>query len=240
MVGGEELQLYLESIGRKRDVEDEERRYDNPVLPDTFRTLSSSIISPYARAAFMYCKGRGLSEEDILRFKLGYCEDGEYRYRVIVPSFDANGELNFFVGRKFYDHIGLSYKHGNFDKDIIFNEYLIDWDEPIILTEGPFDAMKAGTNAIPLQGTILREEMKLFQKIVSSGTKIYVALDADARKKQMKLVKMLMEYDVNVFSVSLNDAEDLGDMKKEDISSALECARPVRSEIDMLRLRVSA
>jgi len=241
MVGGEDLQLYLNSIGKKRDTDEEDKKYDTPLLPEDFRLLVSSIgNNPYRRAAVNYVRSRGLSDLDMLRFKLGYCESGEYRYRVIIPSFDANGELNFFVGRKFYDHIGLSYKHGNFDKDIIFNEYLIDWDEPVILTEGPFDAMKAGTNAISLQGTILRQDMKLFHKIVSSGTKVYVALDADANKKQLGIITALMEHDVEVLSVSLGGAEDLGAMTKEEISSAIVHARPVGSKFDMLRLRVSA
>ena len=52
------------------------------------------------------------------------------------------------------------------DKNIIFNELYVDWDSDLVITEGIFDAIKAGPNSIPLLGSTVRENSKLFQKII--------------------------------------------------------------------------
>jgi DNA primase len=175
---------YASEIDGNRGKHTEDKTYDIPTLPDSFEPLVLGGHDPYTRHAIEYLKSRGLDEYDFLKYKIGFCKEGECRFRVIFPSFDSDGNLNFFVGRKVYDHVGLSYKHGNFNKNIIFNDYLIDWDKPVTLVEGPIDAIIAGDNAIPLQGTILREDSLLFAKIVTSGVHVNIALDSDAKKKE--------------------------------------------------------
>ncbi len=220
----------------------DDREYVVPVLPDEFRTLSVDWKTPYCRDARGYLRGRGVCHRDILRYRLGYCESGEYAHRIIIPSFDAEGELNFFVGRKYYDYVGVAYKHGEFDKDIIFNELMMDWDEPVVLVEGPFDMMIAGSNAIPLQGTILSDESLLFNEIVKRGSAVYIALDADARAKQIKLANLFFVYGVEVHCVELErfGANDVGEMTKEKFAEAKSRARDLNDEVAMLRMKVRA
>ena len=40
--------------------------------------------------------------DDILKHNIGYCDEGKYSNRIIIPSYDSDGQLNFFVGRDFY------------------------------------------------------------------------------------------------------------------------------------------
>ena len=63
---------------------------------------------------------------------MGYCLEGEYRNRIVVPSFDDDGDVNYFVGRSF---TGDSYKYKNprASKNIVFNELFVDWDSDLIL-----------------------------------------------------------------------------------------------------------
>ena len=214
--------------------------YDVPILPNEFTSLANNNRSPYANVALSYLFDRGLLMPDILRYKLGYCEDGEYKHRIIIPSFDRFGELNFFVGRKYFDNIGLSYKHGNFDKNIIFNEYLIDWSRPIILTEGPFDAMIAGENAIPLQGNRLSKDSLLFSKILENRSTVFVSLDSDVKNMQFAIVDMLMRYGINVYSIDVSSygVKDVGEMTKDQFIIAMSNAHRVNSDIDMIRARI--
>lgn len=192
-----------------------EKEYDPVRLPKEFRSLSATYGSPYYRQAMRYLADRGVGSDDILVYKLGYCEDGPYANRIIIPSFDGYGELNFFVGRAIFEN-SMKYKHGNFSKDIIFNEYMIDWDQPITLVEGPFDAIKAGYNAIPLQGTQLREDSKLFRKIVGTQKMVFVALDKDAPEQRYQLGQKLMKYGVTVGYLSWDKQfKDPGEMTKE-------------------------
>jgi len=232
---------YSNEVSGERKRQDNHKDYDVPTLPEGFFPLVSSDLNcPYTRDALRYLKGRGINVGDLFKYKIGFCKEGEYKHRIIFPSFDSMGNLNFFVGRKLYDYLGVPYKHGHFDKNIIFNDYLIDWDEPITLVEGPFDAMIAGDNAIALQGTILREDSLLFAKIVTSRVRTYIALDPDARKKQWDLADALLSYGVPVGMIEVESygAKDVAELGKENFKKILPIA--IDSTFGTLRSRIRA
>ena len=56
-------------------------------LPDHFKTLTGSVTFLQQNAR-KYLKKRGISKEDILKWKIGYAGSGEYSERIIFPSFD--------------------------------------------------------------------------------------------------------------------------------------------------------
>jgi hypothetical protein len=89
----------------------------------------------------------------------------------------------------------MKYLNPPVSKNVVFNELFVDWDEPVILVEGLFDAIVAGQNAIPILGSTLREQSKLFQAIVINDSPVYLALDEDAKKKQDYIVKLFFKYD---------------------------------------------
>lgn len=217
--------------------EAEKKAYDIPKLPNEFKSLSNTSKSPYYSSFVNYVKDRGFTFDDILLWKLGYCDEGEYKNRIIIPSFDEYGDLNFCVGRAIYNS-RLKYKHGEFDKDIIFNDYMIDWSKSIILTEGPFDAMKAGQNAIPLQGCNISKNSKLFKKIIMKGVDVYFALDADAFEKQLQIIEKFYFYGINSFYVSLHGKKDVGEMTRDEFIGAKSKAFHINSSLDLLKLRI--
>jgi DNA primase len=203
---------YVSEHGNKEKPK-EVKQYDTPTLPSEYRSLSVVHRSPWFNQAMAYLANRGLSHSDVILYKLGYCEDGPYRNRIIVPSFDEYGELNFVVGRSFYQ-TDMKYKHGNYSKDIIFNDYMIDWSEPITLVEGPFDMMKARPKSIPIMGVFLQPSSKLFQKIVQKKVPVYIALDNDAMPNILRLAEDLMRHGVEAHVVTWKDFKDPGDMPK--------------------------
>jgi DNA primase len=239
--GSSERREYLAELDSRRGIvrKVEERKYDRPVLPQEFRSLSRPEESVGQRAAMEYLAGRGITREQVLLYKLGYCETGEYQDRIIFPSFDEHGDMNFFVGRA-YRGDPRRYKQGNFDKDIITNDCLVDWDRDVILTEGPFDAMKGGTQAIPLNGSLINEDSRLFDKVVRTGVDVYFALDSDVVKKQLNIIKRFLEYGVKSYFVDLAGRKDLGEMEPDEIKHRLAQARLVRNDLDLLRIRVKA
>ena len=235
--GSEEWKEYVESLDLSKPEDKISKQYDTPKLPQEFRTLSKEWKSPYYSAAMSYLTKRGLSYEDILLWKLGYCEEGEYKNRIIIPSFDENGFLNFFTARSFYD--GSSrYKNGNFSKDIIFNDYLIDWKKSVTITEGPFDAFKIKDNVIALQGSSLTRGTKLFSKIVLSGVDVFFAMDSDAYNKQLKIIEELISYGTECRFVSLRGKKDAGEMTHEEFEDAKNHAFLVKNEFDLAKLRI--
>ena len=99
-------------------------------------------------------------------------------------------------------------------RDIVFNELFIDWDEPVILVEGVFDAIVAGDNAIPILGSTLREKSKLFQALVRHDTPVFLGLDPDADKKTRQMIKSMLQYDLELFIIPVEGHEDIGSMTK--------------------------
>ena len=198
-----ELRTIVKYVGPEKHIEVAEA----VKLPKEFKPLTniqqSNIIG---RHALVYLKSRNITEEDILKYNIGYCESGPYKNMVIIPSYDANGKLNYFTGRSFEKDAKIKYKNPPVSRDIIPFELFINWDIPFILCEGPFDAIAIKRNAIPLLGKNIQS--KLMKKIVmSSVDKIYIALDKDAQKQALTFCEQLMNEGKEVYLVDMQDKD---------------------------------
>jgi DNA primase len=182
-------------------------------LPKEFVTLTGKESSPLSRAARKYLQSRGVTMDQIVWWKMGYCPDGQYANRIIIPSFNLEGDLNYFISRA-YDDNWMKYLNPSSNKDFIFNELYLDWNKDITIVEGVFDAIVVG-NAIPLLGSTLREDSYIFQKIVDKCDKVYIALDEDAKKKESKIGRILTSYGVDVYRVDTSEFGDVGEMDQE-------------------------
>ena len=182
-------------------------------LPEEFASLTSATPPRTAAYALRYLKERGISYDDIVRWKIGYCFDGLYRGRVIIPSFDDDGDSNYFMARA-YNGDSYKYKNPPASKDIVFNELFIDWNDDLVIVEGVFDAINAG-NAVPILGSTLRSDSRLLHKIVLNDTPVYMALDPDAAAKEHRIIETLLRYDVELYKIEVSGYEDVGAMPKE-------------------------
>jgi hypothetical protein len=177
-------------------------------LPKEYKIFTDDITSRHALA---YLKKRNLSKSDLLKYNIGYCEYGLYKNMVIIPSYDSTGRLNYFTARSFEKDPYIKYRNPEVSRDIIPFELFINWDLPIILCEGPFDAIAIKRNAIPLFGKNLQPS--LMKKIVTSKVqKIYIALDNDAIKKALEFCELLLNEGKEVYLVELKgkDPSELG------------------------------
>ena len=98
---------------------------------------------------------------------------------------------------------------------IIFNELFLDFTEDLVIVEGVFDAMKAGMNSVPLLGSTLSIKSKLLKEIVKYDTPVYLALDSDAERKSIEVIKELLRYGLEVHKVDTSGYADVGEMSKE-------------------------
>ena len=175
-------------------------------LPKEYQPLySASQTSVIANKVRKYLYERGLSSNDFIKYGIGYTTSGDYGGRIIIPSYSQSGQLNFFVART-YDGNYFKYKNPEASKDIIFFENLINWDQPIILCEGVFDAMSIRRNAIPILGKSI--STSLYKKIITSKLQdIYVALDTDARDKAYEIAEKFLNQGKRVFLINLPDKD---------------------------------
>ena len=190
---------------------DKDKKSEVIQLPQEMKSLSDpfdkSIIKEHA---IRFLRKRGFDSEDIARYNLGYCSEGPYNNRIIIPSYDSDGKLNYFVGRDFYNS-NFKYKNPPFPKDVIGFDLYVNWSLPIILVEGVFDAMSIKNNSIPLFGkTILP---KLYGKIIENKVKdIFIILDSDAFNDAIQMTEKFVNEGINVNFVKLDgqDPNDLG------------------------------
>ena len=177
-------------------------------LPIEFTTfLEGNKRDPEFRHALKYLtKTRGLTLNDIVKYNIGYCEKGPYRGMVIIPSYDKDGNLNFFTGRAYYPSATFKHKNPSVSKDIIGFELYINWNLPITIAEGAFDAIAIKRNAIPLFGKIISEKLKL--RIFSEGVKeINIALDNDAKKDALRISEYFINNGITVNFIEMNNSD---------------------------------
>ena len=202
-------------------------------LPEYFSSLTSGTLSMTGKVAKNYLLNRGVSNSDIFMYKMGFCHHGPYKNRIIVPSFDLDGKLNYFVARSF-DDAYLKYKNPPCSRNVIFNDIFIDWNKPVVLVEGFFDSLKY-KNSIPILGSTLTIRSKLFEKVIENCKKVFICLDKDARSKELKIAKNLLDFGVEVSKIELYEYSDLGEVPNHLLEEYKKRASLITREDYLLR-----
>ena len=200
----EVLKLLGDYKGVKHEI-DEKTEY-NVSLPQCYQPLWKKSDDPLYKNAIHYLRQRNIGSVDILRYSMGYCTSNGYSNRIIIPSYDADGKLNYFIARDMFPNSKFKYKNPPMSKDTVCFEMFVNSDEPIVLVEGVFDAIAIRNNAIPLLGKFPSKTlvMRLVEKKVKT---IYVALDEDARQDAIKLSKFLMDYGISTYLLNMKDKD---------------------------------
>lgn len=198
---GQEVLKYVKK-GKKYNYKNEEA----VELPKEFQLLSTATQSSIiANKIKKYLYERGFTKNDFIKYNVGYTTTGDYGGRIIIPSYSSSNRLNYFIGRT-YENSYFKYKNPQSTKDIIFFENLINWNQPIVLCEGVFDAIAIRRNAIPILGKSLSPS--LIKKIITSNVKdIYIALDKDAQKDALEISEKLLNLGKRIFLVDLKEKD---------------------------------
>ena len=162
---------------------------------------------------------RKIPREKILKYRLGFCVEGKYKNRIIIPSYDIVGDINYFVSRSFDEKTKLKYLNPKVNKSLfIFNEGYIDWDKTVYLVEGVFDMLSLPSNAIPLLGKNIFD--LLFEKISFYKPNIIILLDPDAFKMTLNLFFMLKNIYVGIEDkikfIEMKGDNDINDIYKNE------------------------
>ena len=191
-------------------------------LPKEFKQLHfkpSGLFNPIYNKAVHYLTQRGITDSEIVKYNIGYCEDGLYSGRIIIPSYDESGELNYFIARSFYEDEKMKYKNPPVNRDVIVFENQINWNEPITLVEGAFDAFSVKRNVIPLLGKFLLSKLK--NKIFEKGVKeITIMLDSDAIEDSTKHSEWFMKNGIKVKNI-IPTGKDAGELGYERVNQLI-------------------
>ena len=203
------------NLVRPDDFVRDERQYKVLKLPNEYKKFSEvSKIYPPRAQAYNYLKRRGVTDEIIEKYDIGFAIDGDYAGRIIVPSYDMDGFLNYFVARSWNQYAKLKYKNPEAPKELlIFNESRINWKEDIWIVEGVFDSFFV-PNSIPLLGKFVSD--KLWETLYDRAKgRIKICLDPDAWEDAKNVYYKLSGGKLygRVDIVKLPDGKDLGDLR---------------------------
>ena len=204
-------------------------------LPKEFKPIIGDLDLT-SKKAYNYLRKRNITKDDILKYNLGYCDFGRYANMIIIPSYDKDGSLNYFTGRSFEKDPFVKYRNPECSRDIIPFELFINWDSPLVLCEGPFDAMAIKRNAIPLLGKNIQSN--LLKRIVQSTVKkVYIALDTDAIKQALKHCEYLLNQGKEVYLVEL-DGKDPSDLGFSYFTKLIQNTEPI-DQYDLMEKKIS-
>lgn len=215
-------------------------------LPDEFILIEEAKGST-GRKALNYIKSRGISIDTCIQQYVGYCEEGDYANRIIMPDFEG-GELVYWQARtwepkpknklvaKFYRKVlnpSLSKEQIAegiiaVDKsEVVSNIDLILENGVAVICEGRFDSYTIGDSGACIHGKHLSDEQ--FVKLVKNKDKISTAivmLDGDAFDKTLSTAKRLAGYLSDVWVTKLPDNMDPNSLGKRGVAKAINDAIP--------------
>lgn len=162
-------------------------------LPRYFKKIKADDNN--CKTAYDYLIKRGLNDYFINTYNIGYVGwSDEYmmRNRIVIPSYNEYGEINYWVGRDYSGKNKMKYKNPKIEKkDFIFNEQMVNWYDNITLVEGVFDHMVV-PNSIPLLGKSIGRDYAVYKALVErSRANINIFLDDDAYDNALRMYKLL-------------------------------------------------
>jgi DNA primase len=195
---------------KPEELKQEDVRRPKLRLPEGFTTFKDSNprFIPHIEA-YRYLTSRGVTDEMIVKYNIGYTVNGDFAYRIIIPSYNLDGQLNYFVARSWVPK-KMKYKNPSVPKDeIIFNEGRIDWDKDIFLCEGAFDSFFLDNSIVMLgkkMSKLLFETLyaKANKNIIiccdgdafEDGIRVYAELNGGRLYNKIKIVKLPLDKDV--------------------------------------------
>lgn len=197
------------------DIEEINIKLPNEII--SFENLDIEIPSHFEAYNYLI-NDRLVSRDIIFKYHLGFCTSGYYKDRIIIPSYDKYGEVNYFTARSFVDD-PIPYLNPDINKNyFIFNEGFVNWNSTIFLVEGVFEMLTLPINIIPLLGKELFKS--LYDEISNYKPNVVILLDPDAKSSAMKLFYQLScIYGENVNDyvkiIDLPENLDLNEYKKK-------------------------
>lgn len=177
---------------------------------------------------------RKISREVLIKYGIGFCIDGDYANRIIIPSYNINGEVDFFVSRTYDPSVKkMIYDMPKARKElIVFNEGMINWDSTIYLVEGVFDMLSLPINTIPLLGKTISPKL-LLNRLNVYKPNIIIVLDPDAIKDSInlmyKLKNLYVDCEEKIKMVKLPDNYDIDEIRvKYGNERVVECLHTAR------------
>mgnify|MGYP007071574522 CR=1 FL=1 len=206
----------------------------NKVIPWGF---AEQMMEALEGEPLQYVCDRGFTLDTIQRFELGYDVKSD---RVVIPVLDEDDQLLGFKGRSYKEHTpppkylvigdrtGSTWGFGTVNvQHEIFNIAGLSSDEPVVVVEGEFDAMKIWQNGYrnvcALYGSTFTDEQCAKLHNVSNEFILFLDSDKAGNKCKEKIINTLGPS--CIIHVVDEHEGDPCDMTKEECISLIENAK---------------
>lgn len=218
------------------DYEVEEKVVSLPIEMIKFADMDAMNADHFEAYNYMINE-RKISREILIDYNIGFCVTGKYFKRIIIPSYDIKGRVNYFVARNYdtNDKKKKPYDNPKSDKNsIIFNEMKLSYDSTIYICEGVFEMLSFPVNTVPLLGKTIGTA--LFTRLKEIKPEVVILLDPDAYKNTISLYHQLTNVYVGceerVKIVKLPNNDDLDELRRMyGHDEVIKCLRTARGLI---------
>ena len=182
--------------------------------------------------AMDYLTGRGIKQETIDKWGLGWASGGFFAGRVTYPIHNMNGDICGFTGRALSDQVQPKYKNSPEDElfkksDLLFGLYhakmKINKANKCYIVEGQHDVLQMWQigfeNTVAPSGTALTvQQIRLIKRFTKN---IVLLLDADAPgiKAAIKNISPLLTEQAGLRIIVLPDGEDPDSYIRKSLAS---------------------
>ena len=168
--------------------------------------------------SFRYLLGRGVPECDMAFFMPAV--SGIFPRRVVLPSIDLDGEVEYWQARDWCGKSGIKYvtPFGRRPEGLLMNlDRIRAFSDELIICEGPISAMVAGRHATCTYSQSFGEDQ--VYRIVEKGfDRVYVVYDGGESKAlalMARLCSALVDHGVETWYCVLPEGKDPADMGRE-------------------------
>lgn len=186
----------------------------------------------FGKRAYTYLRNRKLSPYEMKFYNVMVDEEDD---TLIFPSYNREGFMNYYVK---HDYLNRYYINAENVKksNIIFFESYVNFKEPVIITEGVYDAINIGYNAIPILGTLVHNAL-IDQLVINDTPIVYIFLDGDAKKSAFKIYEYLKEFSINAKVVEAPKGEDGNSLARCDIKNLIQNSKKYNFN-DIINLKI--
>jgi len=224
---GNEPIIDLRRLVEDRLIGDVEVWDDKPIVPVPLPDEFVKVAFGAKRSDLpSYFTKRGIGPKKAHRWGLGWCDDGYFKNRLVVPV-TSGDDVSFFVARYMKEKPPKGVKKTLYPKGAKPGRHLFNYDraktcERIRIVEGVLDAIHIGKSAVATFGTSLSQyQLRLLMQ--SAAKEITIMWDLDAYDKALMLADRLADlWTVRV--VKLPDARDPDEHDLKDLEAMEDAA----------------
>ncbi|MFC1478078.1 DNA primase [Candidatus Margulisiibacteriota bacterium] len=221
-------------------------------LEKEYQAYMRNLSQPAGEQTRNYLNKRGINEDIIKQFQLGYATAGRFRERLIFPIFDVRGRCLAFGGRIMSDTKKIAkyinsaespvYTKGNHLYGLNVAKAAIQKQDQVIVVEGYMDAIACRQFGLDNTAAVLGTALTVNQaRLLARFTKnIVLAFDSDdaGKKATLRSLELLSSLELNL-SVAILPGKDPDETLRkigiEKFQKLLDRAVPrIRYQIDSI------